>query len=105
MGADRVREARLQTLMDYFNRLKMKDTYTIDDFSGKLAEMSSKSSALGENIDEPKLVKKFLHSLPKRKYVHMVAALEQVLNLNTTSFEDIVGRLKAYEERIQDEDH
>lgn len=104
VGADRVREARLQTLMDEFSRLKMKETETIDDFSGKLAEMSSKSSALGEDIEESKLVKKFLNSLPRKKYIHIIAALEQVLNLNTTSFEDIVGRLKAYEERIVDDD-
>ena len=49
-------------------------------------------------------MKKFLHSLPRKKYIHIIAALEQVLDLNTTSFEDMVGRLKAYEERIQDED-
>lgn len=36
VGADRVREARLQTLMDDFQRLKMKETDTIDDFSGKI---------------------------------------------------------------------
>ncbi|XP_024007928.1 uncharacterized protein LOC112083938 [Eutrema salsugineum] len=34
----------------------------------------------------------------------MVASLEQALDLNTTSFEDIVGRLKAYEERIREEE-
>ena len=50
-------------------------------------------------------MKKFLKSLPRRKYIHIVASLEQVLDLNSTSFEDIVGRLKAYEERIgEDED-
>ena len=42
--------------------------------------------------------------MPKKKYIHIVAALEQVIDLNTTGFEDIVGRLKAYEERVQDED-
>ena len=94
VGADRVREARLQTLMDEFNRMKMKDTETIDDFS----------AALGEVLEESKLVKTFLSSLPKKNYIHIIAALEQVINLNTTSFEDIVGRLKAYEERIKDED-
>ncbi|WZZ07843.1 hypothetical protein YC2023_093764 [Brassica napus] len=104
VGADRVREARLQTLMDDFNRLKMKYTYTIDEFSGKLSELSSKSSQLGEEIEEPKLVKKFLSSLPRKKYIHIIAALEQVLNFNTTTFEDIVGRMKAYEERIQEDD-
>ena len=104
VGADRVREARLQTLMDEFSRMKMKETDTIDDFSGKLAEISSKSSALGEDIEESKLVKKFLSSLSRAKYIHIIAALEQVLDLNTTTFEDIVGRLKAYEERIQVEE-
>lgn len=60
VGADRVKEARLQTLMAEFDRIKMKETDTIDLFVGKLTEISSKSIALGEVIDEPKLVKKFL---------------------------------------------
>ena len=104
VGAERVKEARLQTLMSEFDRLKMKETESIDDFGGKLAEISSKSAALGVSIEEPKLVKKFLSSLPRRKYIHIVASLEQVLDLNKTSFEDIIGRLKAYEERISEEE-
>ena len=104
LGADRVREARLQTLKADFDRLKMKETESIDDFVGKLSEISSKSAALGENLDEPKLVKKFLSSLPRKKYIHIVASLEQVLDLNITTFEDIVGRLKAYEERIGEDE-
>ena len=104
VGADRVREARLQTLMTEFDRLKMKDTDKIDDFVGKLSELSSKSAALGESMDESKLVKKFLSCLPRKKYIHIVASIEQMLDLKTTSFEDIVGRLKTYEERIHDEE-
>ena len=104
LGADRVREARLQTLMAEFDRLKMKETDTIDDFVGKLSEISSKSASLGENIEETKLVKKFLKSLPRKKYIHFVASLEQVLDLKVTSFEDIIGRLKAYEERVGEDD-
>ena len=104
VGAERIREAKLQNLMADFDRLKMKDGDTIDIFVGKLSEISSKSASLGEMIEEPKLVKKFLKSLPRRKYIHMVASLEQVLDLNTISFEDIVGRLKAYEERVAEEE-
>ncbi|XP_056843152.1 uncharacterized protein LOC130495700 [Raphanus sativus] len=100
VGAERVKEARLQTLMSDFDRLRMKDDETIDDFSGKLSEISSKSSALGVIIEEPKLVKKFLSSIPRKKYIHMVASLEQMLDLNKTSYEDIIGRMKAYEKRI-----
>lgn len=92
VGAERVHEARLQTFMAEFDRLKMKDEDTIDIFVGKLSEISSKSVSLGETIEEPKIVKKmFLKSLPRRKYIHIVASLEQVLDLNSTSFEDIVG--------------
>ncbi|XP_013617142.1 PREDICTED: uncharacterized protein LOC106323590 [Brassica oleracea var. oleracea] len=104
VGADRVREARLQTLMTEFERLKMKETDKIDDFVGKLSEISSKSAALGENMEEAKLVKKFLQGLPHKKYIHIVASLEQLLDLNNTGFEDVVGRLKAYEERISAEE-
>lgn len=104
VGAERVKEARLQTLMNDFDRLKMKETESIDVFGGKLAEITSKSAALGVTIEESKLVKKFLSSLPRKKYIHIVASLEQILDLNNTSFEDIMGRLKAYEERIADEE-
>ena len=104
MGADGVREARLQILSAEFYRLKMKETYTIDDFVGRLSEISSKSVALGESIEETKLVKKFLKSLPRKKYIHIVASLEQVLDLKNTTFEDIVGRLKAFEERVAEDE-
>ena len=102
LGAERVKEARLQTLMNEFDRLRMNDSDTVDTFSGKISEISSKAASLGQSIDEPKIVKKFLNSLP-RKFIHMTASLEQLLDLNKTPFEDIIGRLKAYEERIKDE--
>ena len=104
VGADRVKEARLQTLMSEFDRIKMKESDTIDMFVGKVSEISSKSIVLGKVIDEPKMVKKFQKTLPRKRCIHIIAALGQVLNLNTTSFEDIVGRLKAHEERIGEEE-
>lgn len=104
VGAERVIEARLQTLSTEFDKLKMKEDETIDNFAGKLSEIASKSAALGETIEESKLVKKFLRSLPRKKFILMVASLEQSLDLKTVGYEDIVGRLKAYEERITEED-
>lgn len=41
VGAKRFKKTRLQTLMNKFVRLKMKDTETIDDFVGNLSEISS----------------------------------------------------------------
>ncbi|GKA78449.1 uncharacterized mitochondrial protein-like protein [Tanacetum coccineum] len=81
----------------------MLDNGTIDEYAVKLSGIASKSATLVEVMSEHKLVKKFLTSLPRR-FVHIVAALEQVLDLKTTGFEDVVGRLKAYKERVKEED-
>ncbi|KAL4588119.1 hypothetical protein LXL04_000999 [Taraxacum kok-saghyz] len=89
VGADRVKEARLQTLMSEFDRLKMSESESIDSYAGKLSGIASKSAALGETIYESKMI---------------VASLEQVLDLKSVGFEDVVGRLKAYEERIREDD-
>ncbi|XP_048624017.1 uncharacterized protein LOC106397956 [Brassica napus] len=93
LGADRVR--KVQMLMTEFDRLKMDDNDTVDDFTGKISGLSSKAASLGENIEESKMVKKFLKDLMRHKYIQIVASIEQVLDLNSTGFEDIVGRLKA----------
>nr|KAJ0224693.1 hypothetical protein LSAT_V11C100031930 [Lactuca sativa] len=103
LGADRIREARLQTLMGEFENLKMKDQEVIDNFANKLSEYASRSASLGSVMEETKLVKKFLNGLPKR-FIHMVASIEQVVDLKTISYDDVVGRLKAYEERIKVEE-
>ncbi|GJR49287.1 uncharacterized mitochondrial protein-like protein [Tanacetum coccineum] len=102
-GVDRVKEARLQTLITKFKNQTMLNNGTIDEYDAKLSGIASKSATLGEVMSEHKLVKKFLTSLPRR-FIHIVAALEQVLDLKTTGFEDVVGQLKAYEERVKEED-
>ncbi|GKA31570.1 hypothetical protein Tco_0717875 [Tanacetum coccineum] len=53
-------------------------------------------------MSENKQMKKFLTSLPRR--FHIVANLAHVLDLRETRFEDVVRRLKAYEERVKEED-
>ncbi|XP_013617027.1 PREDICTED: uncharacterized protein LOC106323452 [Brassica oleracea var. oleracea] len=89
--------------MTEFDRLKMDDNDTVDDFAGKISGLSSKATSLGENIEESKMVKKFLKGLPRHKYIQIIASLEQVLDLNWMGFEDIVGMLKAYEECVGEE--
>lgn len=93
VGADRVREARLQTLMTEFEWMKMREDDKIDDFAGKLSELASKAAAMGESIDESKLVKKLLGSFPRKKFIHIVASLEQLLDLNR----ELRGRHRAIE--------
>ncbi|XP_076944573.1 uncharacterized protein LOC143615290 [Bidens hawaiensis] len=102
LGAERVKEAKLQTLTSEFDGLKMNETGTIDEYAATLSSYSSKAATLGEIFSEEKIVKKFLTSL-SRRFIHIVASLEQVLDLKTVGFDDVVGRLKAYEERIKED--
>lgn len=46
VGANRVREARLQTLMTEFDRMKIRGTDKIDDFVGKISEIASKEACV-----------------------------------------------------------
>ncbi|GKA12066.1 uncharacterized mitochondrial protein-like protein [Tanacetum coccineum] len=66
LGADRVKEARLQTLVTEFENMKMLDNGSIDAYAVKLSGTASKLATLGEVMSEHKLVKKFLTSLPRR---------------------------------------
>jgi len=49
VGADRVRDARLQTLKSEFDAVEMKDDDPLDQVVGRLTALSVKSSSLGEH--------------------------------------------------------
>lgn len=46
------------------------------------------------------VVRKLLNSAPK-KYLPIIASIEQYSDTETISFKEVVGRLKAYEERLK----
>ncbi|KAL4385163.1 hypothetical protein GQ457_15G023990 [Hibiscus cannabinus] len=98
LGSERVKKARVQTLRNEFDALRMKETETIGEFTGKLSAMTSKYSTLYVALEDSSLVKKLLESVPD-KYFHVVAGIEQFHDLETMPFEDVIGRMKAYEER------
>lgn len=50
-------------------------------------------------------MKKFLKTIPRSKFIQIIVAIEHVLDLNQTSFKDVVQWLKEYEEIINDDDH
>ena len=100
IGAERVQKARLKTLRNELEMLKMKDNESINDFSGKISGIVTKFKSLGSTLEDEVVVRKFLNSVPK-KYLPIVAPMEQYSDLETMTFEEVVGRVKAYEERLQ----
>nr|GEZ20195.1 uncharacterized mitochondrial protein AtMg00810-like [Tanacetum cinerariifolium] len=55
LGADHVKEARIQTLITKFENLKMLDNGSTDEYATKLSGIASKSATLGEVMSEHKL--------------------------------------------------
>ena len=100
VGVDRVKEARLETLESQFEALKMGGNESLDVYAGKISEIASKASNLGQTMDDKRLVRKLLGSVPE-KFIQIIAAIEQFADLKTMPFQEAVGRLKAFEERTK----
>ena len=100
IGVDRVQKARLQTLKTEFEMLKMKEDDSIDVFSAKLNSIVTRASGLGSIFDQQTLVRKLLSSVPRR-FIQIVAAIEQFSDLENTTLDETIGRLKAFEERVK----
>ncbi|KAD5802931.1 hypothetical protein E3N88_14291 [Mikania micrantha] len=100
VGATQVQQARLQSIKSEFDRLIMKDDESVDSFTLRLTSNVSKATSCGATIDQPTLVRKFLTAMPDR-FLQIIASIEQFSNLDTLTLDDVIGRLKTYEERIK----
>ncbi|XP_021980396.1 uncharacterized protein LOC110876534 [Helianthus annuus] len=100
VGAERVKKARLRVLKSEFEALQMKDGETIDEYAGKLSAMISKYSSVGAVLEDEGLVRKLFDSVPE-KFINLVASIEQSSDMDTMPFEEAIGHLKAYEDRLR----
>jgi hypothetical protein len=98
-GNEKVKDAKLQTYRVQFEKLQMKEDETVGKYFLRVEEMVNAMKALGETIGEPSLVHKILRSLPDR-FNPKVSAIEELNDLKTLSFDQLLGTLTAYEMRI-----
>jgi hypothetical protein len=96
LGDKHVREANAQKLLGTFENVMFHDDETIDEFAMRLNTLASELCALGEKVDEVRLIKKMLRIIPKQ-YRQIAMSIVTLLNLNTLSLEGLVGRLRAAE--------
>lgn len=97
-GADRLKAAKIQTLKSEFESLCMKETEPLDDFSVKLTGLVTNIRALGEDMKEAYVVRKLLRTVPM-KFLQIVSTMKQFGDLETMTVEEVIGSLKAHEER------
>ena len=109
MGAERVKDAKVQTLKTEFEGLCMKESESVDNFASRLTTIVNQIRALVEEFEEVYAVKKFLRAVPN-KFLQIASTIEQFCDLKTMTMEEVIGRLKAHEERLRgsgdiDEEH
>ena len=64
-GTKKVKDTKLQMLTTRFEELKMSEDESFDSFYSKLNEVVASKFNLGEKIEDSKIVRKILRSLPK----------------------------------------
>jgi hypothetical protein len=98
-GADRVKESNARKLLQEFENIQFKNGELIDDFGLRINSLAEKLRGLGEAVSEVRVVKKILRVLPKQ-YNQIAVSIETMLDINTLSVEELVGRLRAAEDRL-----
>ncbi|XP_066392090.1 uncharacterized protein [Miscanthus floridulus] len=101
VGAVRVKEISVQNLLKEFENIEFKEGESMDDFGMRITNLVATLKYLGETIDNPRAVKKFLCVLPSR-FNQVVVSIKMFCDMKTLSVEDLLGRLHAVEDWFED---
>jgi hypothetical protein len=86
--------------LQQFKNATFKEEESIDDFSMRLSGMVQQLATLGERVEEPKVLGKFLRSVPHH-YRQIVVAIQSLLDVNTLTLVNVTGHLKAAEKEFE----
>lgn len=100
LGADKVKVANAQTLKCELEAMYMKESEHLDEFYLKLNSLVTNIRAMGDKVEEAYVVKKLLKAVTP-KFLQIASAIEQFGKVEEMSVEEVVGSLKAHEERLK----
>ena len=101
IGADRVKEVNVQKLIREFENIEFKEGESVEDFGMRITNLVTNIKSLGESIDDTRVVKKFLRVVPPR-FNQVAVSIEMFCEMKDLTVEDLVGRLRAAEDRLED---
>ena len=91
-GTKKVKDTKLQMLTTWFEEVKMSDDELFDSFYGRLNEIVIAKLNLGEKIEDAKVVRMILRSLPKSFWAK-VTAIEESKDLDEIKIQKFIRSL------------
>ena len=101
VGVDRVKEISVQKLLKELENIEFKEGESVEDFGMRITNIIATLKSLNETIDDPCVVKNFLRVLSSR-FNQVAVSIEMFYDMKTLLVEDLVGRLRATEDRFED---
>lgn len=98
-GTAKVMTVKLQSLRREFETLKMERDEKVLPFLTKVQKIVNQMKVYGEEVSEQKVVCKVLRSLTA-KFDHVVAAIEESKDMETYTFNELMGSLQNHESRL-----
>lgn len=98
-GTKTVKNSKLQLLTSRFEEIKMLEDECFNDFYAKLNDLVNSRFNLGQKVEDSRVVRKILRSLPER-FRPKVTAIEESKDLDTIKVEELVGSLQTYESSL-----
>lgn len=95
-GDERIRSIKGLNLITEFERLQMKESETIKEYSGKLISIANQARVLGTDLSDNRLVQKILVSLLER-FKATIASLENTKDLSQIKLAELLSALQAQE--------
>ena len=99
LGVDRVKEVNAQKLLQEFENIAFRDGETVDQFSMCITNLVANLRTLGETVEDARVIKKFLRVVPSC-FTPVVVSIEMFCDMKTMKVEELVGRLRAAEDRL-----
>ena len=94
-GTKKVKDTKLQMLTTQFEEVKMSNNESFDSFYGRLNKIVIAKLNLREKIEDAKVVRKILRSLPE-SFQAKVTVIEENKDLNEIKIQELIGSLQTY---------
>ena len=95
-GTKKVKDTNLQMQTTRFKELEMSEDESFDSFYSKLNEVVIGKFNLGEKMEDSKIVRKILQSLPE-SFRTKVTAIEESKDVDDIKVQELIGSLQTYE--------